>query len=99
LSVAWTTSVGTALQLIFDIVDIYGNYPFKTEVLLASGRGPSLLSRQQRRVPMSPAVLRSLFQHPLIDEGLAAFLGLGKDRPGYRLTEPNESRRTRACPS
>jgi len=67
------------MQLIADIVTIFRNYSYiKTEVLVASVRGPrhvveaAKLGAHVATVP--PAVLRGLFNHPLTDKGLAAFL-------------------------
>ena len=66
------------MGLIADIVQIYRNYAFKTEVLVASVRHPihvveaAKLGAACRHVP--PAVLRQLFNHPLTDKGLAGFL-------------------------
>jgi transaldolase len=66
------------MQLISDIVDIYDNYKFKTEVLVASVRGPTHVIEAAKMgghvATMPPAVLRSLFNHPLTDRGLATFL-------------------------
>ena len=67
------------MELISDIVDIYRQYPaLKTEVLVASIRNPvhvitaAKLGAHVGTLP--PAVLRLMFQHPLTDKGLAAFL-------------------------
>jgi transaldolase len=67
------------MGLIADILTIFRNYPYlKTEVLVASVRSPThvieaaKLGAHVATVP--PAVLRSLFNHPLTDKGLAAFL-------------------------
>ena len=67
------------MDLIADIVEIYSVYPnFKTEVLVASVRGPghvveaAKLGADVATIP--PSVLRQLYQHPLTDKGLAAFL-------------------------
>lgn len=66
------------MQLISDIVEIYQNYSFKTEVLVASVRGPNHVIEAAKMgahvATLPPAVLRSLFNHPLTDKGLAAFL-------------------------
>jgi transaldolase len=66
------------MQLISDIVDIYDNYAFKTEVLVASVRGPGHVIEAAKMgahvATLPPAVLRSLFHHPLTDKGLATFL-------------------------
>jgi transaldolase len=67
------------MGLIADIVQIYRNYPaFETEVLVASVRSPmhvveaGKIGAHVATVP--PATLRSLFNHPLTEKGLAAFL-------------------------
>jgi transaldolase len=67
------------MLLIKDIVDIYRQYPqFKTEVLVASVRGPLHVVAAARMgahvATLPPNVLRQMFQHPLTDKGLAAFL-------------------------
>jgi transaldolase len=67
------------MDLIRDIVQIYRNYPnFKTEVLVASIRSPLHVIEAAKMGAhvgtLPPAVLRQLFQHPLTDKGLAAFL-------------------------
>jgi transaldolase len=66
------------MQLISDIVEIYNNYEFKTEVLVASVRGPNHVIEAAKLgahvATLPPAVLRSLFHHPLTDKGLATFL-------------------------
>ncbi len=67
------------MVLISEIVEIYANYPeLQTEVLVASVRGVKHVVKAARLgadvVTIPPAVLRALFQHPLTDKGLAAFL-------------------------
>jgi len=67
------------MGLIADIVQIFRNYPaFKTEVLVASVRSPAHVVEAAKLgahvATLPPAVLRSLFNHPLTDKGLAAFL-------------------------
>jgi transaldolase len=66
------------MQLISDIVNIYNNYDFKTEVLVASVRGPNHVIEAAKMgahvATLPPAVLRSLFSHPLTDKGLTTFL-------------------------
>ncbi len=67
------------MGLIADIVQIYRNYPaFKTEVLVASVRSPLHVAEAGKIgahiATLPPAVLRSLFNHPLTDKGLATFL-------------------------
>jgi len=67
------------MALIADIVQIYRNYPaFKTEVLVASVRHPQhvvIAAKLGAHVAtLPPNILRQLFNHPLTDKGLAAFL-------------------------
>ncbi len=66
------------MQLIHNIVQIYDNYGFETEVLAASIRHPlhivdcALAGADVATVPFK--VLKQLVQHPLTDKGLNAFL-------------------------
>jgi transaldolase len=66
------------MAIIDDIVTIYGNYDFSTEVLVASVRHPMHVVEAARLgagvCTMPPAVLDKLFKHPLTDIGLARFL-------------------------
>lgn len=67
------------LNLISDIVEIYSNYPaIKTEILVASIRHPIHLVESAKLgahvATMPPKVIRQLYQHPLTDKGLAAFV-------------------------
>ena len=67
------------MGLIADIVQIYRNYPaFQTEVLVASVRSPAHVVEAAKIgahvATVPPATLRSLFNHPLTEKGLAAFL-------------------------
>ena len=67
------------MNLIEDIVTIFRNYPnLKTEVLVASVRSPLHVAQAAKIgahiATLPPQVLRSLFNHPLTDKGLAAFL-------------------------
>jgi transaldolase len=67
------------IGLIRDICQIYRQYPaFKTEVLVASVRHPIHIIETAKVgahvATMPPSVLRQMFQHPLTDKGLAAFL-------------------------
>jgi transaldolase len=72
--------VGTdGMALIRDICQIYRQYPsFKTEVLVASVRHPIHVIEAAKVgahvSTLPPNVLRQMFQHPLTDKGLAAFL-------------------------
>ena len=66
------------MQLIRDIVQIYDNYGFTTEVLAASIRHPmhivdcALAGADVATIPFK--VIQQLVKHPLTDKGLDAFL-------------------------
>lgn len=66
------------MALIEDIRLIYDNYEFETEILVASIRNPMHVldaARIGADVATIPAnVLMQLFNHPLTDKGLAAFI-------------------------
>jgi transaldolase len=67
------------LRLIEEIVTIYNQYPdFKTEVLVASVRHPIHITESAKMgahvVTCPPEVIRKLYNHPLTDKGLAAFV-------------------------
>jgi transaldolase len=66
------------MQLIRDIVLIYKNYGFTTQILTASVRHPMHVveaAKAGSHVATIPwKVLDMLFNHPLTDKGLAAFL-------------------------
>jgi transaldolase len=66
------------MQLISDIVSIYDNYGFATEVLAASIRHPmhivdcALAGADVATIPFK--VIKQLVQHPLTDKGLEGFM-------------------------
>jgi len=66
------------MGLIAEIMEIYQNYPFRTEVLVASVRHTMHVVQAAKLgahvATLPPNVLRALFAHPLTDKGLAAFL-------------------------
>jgi transaldolase len=66
------------MHLIEQIVDIYQNYDFPTQVLVASVRGPEHVVEAGRLgadICTCPAkVIEQLFNHPLTDIGLKNFL-------------------------
>ncbi|HTL02902.1 MAG TPA: fructose-6-phosphate aldolase [Vicinamibacterales bacterium] len=66
------------MQLIQDIVEIYRNYPFSTEVLVASVRHPIHIIQAAKMgadVCTCPAkVIDACFNHPLTNIGLENFL-------------------------
>jgi len=67
------------MELIADIVQIYDAYPaIETEVLVASVRHPIHVIAAAKMgadvATLPPTVLRQMFNHPLTDKGLAAFL-------------------------
>ena len=66
------------MQLISEILEIYSNYDFETQVLVASVRSPMHVQQAARlgaHVMTAPlSVLLQLAKHPLTDVGLAKFL-------------------------
>jgi transaldolase len=68
----------SGMNLIAEIVEIYNNYDFKTEVLVASVRHPIHIveaARMGADVCTCPAaVIDAMFKHPLTDIGLEKFL-------------------------
>lgn len=66
------------MGLIEAIVEIFANYSFKTEILVASTRGPMHIVEAARMgahiCTCPPAVIEACFNHPLTDIGLAKFL-------------------------
>lgn len=65
------------MEMVEDIVEIFTNYEFSTEVLVASVRHPMHVleaARMGAHVSTIPyGVIRQLIQHPLTDIGLAKF--------------------------
>jgi len=68
----------TGMDLIEQIVEIFDNYEFATEVLVASVRHPVHVVQAARLgadiCTIPPAVIESMFKHPLTDVGLKRFL-------------------------
>jgi transaldolase len=68
----------SGMNLISEIVDIFDNYEFATEVLVASVRHPIHIveaARMGADICTCPAaVIESMFKHPLTDIGLERFL-------------------------
>ena len=66
------------LSLIGEIVMIYNNYNWDTEILVASVRHPMHITESAKMgadvVTCPPNVIRQLYKHPLTDKGLAAFV-------------------------
>jgi transaldolase len=66
------------MQVVSEILEIYENYNFDTEVLVASVRGPEHVlaaARMGAHVATCPfSVLQQLSKHPLTDSGLKKFL-------------------------
>ena len=69
---------GDGMDLVSQILDIYDEYAFDTEVIVASVRHPqhvldaALLGAEIATVPY--AILKKLFNHPLTDVGIERFL-------------------------
>lgn len=76
---------GDGVELIEQLVTIYRNYSFETEVLAASIRNPvhlvrcAMLGAHVATIPFS--VIVQLLKHPLTDIGLARFLEDAKKIP------------------
>jgi transaldolase len=74
------------MELIKNIVQIYNNYNFKTQVLAASLRHPlhvvqsALAGAHVATIPAK--VIDQMFKHPLTDKGLEAFLSDWKKAQG-----------------
>jgi transaldolase len=68
----------SGMNLISEIVEIFENYEFGTEVLVASTRGPLHIveaARMGADICTCPAsVIEAMFKHPLTDIGLERFL-------------------------
>lgn len=66
------------MALIEDIRTIYDNYAFATEILVASVRHPVHVLQAAKIgadvMTAPPAVIRALFNHPLTEKGIAAFM-------------------------
>jgi transaldolase len=68
----------TGMNLVREIVDIFDNFEFPTEVLVASVRHPIHIVEAARMgadvVTVPAAVIEQCFKHPLTDIGLERFL-------------------------
>jgi transaldolase len=68
----------TGMNLIREIVDIFDNFEYATEILVASVRNPIHIVEAARMgadvVTCPAAVIEQSFKHPLTDIGLAKFL-------------------------
>ena len=68
----------TGMNLIREIVDIFDNYEYSTEVLVASVRNPIHIVEAARMgadvVTVPAAIIEQSFKHPLTDIGLEKFL-------------------------
>jgi transaldolase len=76
---------GDGMELIGQIVQIYRNYSFRTEVLTASVRHPvhfvqaAMIGAHVATLPLK--VIKQLTKHPLTDLGLTQFLADAKKIP------------------
>ena len=65
------------MQLIHEIAEIYNNYNFKTEILVASVRSTLHVSQAAQIgahiATIPPKILKQLIKHPLTDIGLQIF--------------------------
>jgi len=68
----------TGMQIVREIVDMFDNADYSTEVLVASVRSPIHVIEAARMgadvVTVPPAVIEQCFKHPLTDVGLERFL-------------------------
>jgi len=66
------------MALIADIRQIYDNYDFGTEILVASVRHPIHILESAKIgadvMTAPPAVIKALFNHPLTDKGIRGFM-------------------------
>ena len=66
------------MELIADIVELYSNFTYGTEVLVASVRGPQHVVAAAKLgadvATLPPKVLWQMYNHPLTSSGLDAFL-------------------------
>ena len=66
------------MDMVSQVIEIYRNYGFKTQVLVASVRSPihviraALMGADVATLPFS--VIQQLAQHPLTDIGIKKFL-------------------------
>jgi len=69
---------GGGMDLISDILDVFQNYVFPTEIIVASVRHPRHVSEAASLgadiATVPHAVLKQLFRHPLTDVGVERFL-------------------------
>lgn len=81
------------MQLIEQVVQIYDNYGFDTEVLTASIRHPmhvveaALIGADVATMPFK--VIKQLIEHPLTDRGLESFLADWEDYKANNVAEPS----------
>ena len=79
----------SGMDVVNQIVEIYENYGFTTEVLVASIRHPmhvveaALMGADVATMPWK--VLQQLIQHPLTDIGIQRFLDDWKKLPGNTI--------------
>ena len=68
----------SGMELISDIRLIYDNYDYETQILVASVRSPMHVVEAAKIgadvMTAPPKIIKQLFNHPLTDAGLAAFL-------------------------
>ncbi|MCK9173655.1 MAG: fructose-6-phosphate aldolase [Desulforhopalus sp.] len=73
-----------SMDLISDIITIYDNYGFQSEIIVASVRSPqhvldsALLGADIATIPLK--VIKQLAQHPLTDKGMTQFLADWENR-------------------
>lgn len=73
------------MELISQLVEIYGNYDFDTQILVASVRHPTHVLEALRLgadvATLPYAVIERLLKHPLTDAGIERFVADAKKIP------------------
>ncbi len=68
----------SGIGLVRDIVGVYGNYGYPTEIIAASIRSPTHVIECAKAgadiATIPPAVMAKLYKHPLTDKGITKFL-------------------------
>lgn len=85
----WDDISNEGMQVVEDILTIFNNYGYKTEIIVASVRHPIHILQAARlgaHIVTAPfKVLEQLFHHPLTDIGLKRFLEDWKKVPNPEL--------------
>lgn len=89
------------MEIVEQIVTIYGNYGYETQVLVASVRNPNhvieaaMMGAHVATIPFS--VIKQLARHPLTDLGLSRFWKIGRRSRSRCWREPIPSSGCACC--